>query len=111
MKKISLLIISFLLIGSLTYAQVEIPAPFAKAKEMCLKVKPDVYGRYLINFEFKEASMVIYVLGYLSQQMVIGIGKAENGPLIVVEYHEQTGKFTVHMQGMRIEIPKDEAIK
>ena len=112
-KRFLIIPILLLLLHGFPYSVMgdEIPAPFAKAKEMCLRVQPDVYGRHLIIFELQDTSIIVYVLGYLSQQMIIGIGKQEDGPLIVGEYHEQTKEFTIYMQGMRMEVSKDKVIE
>jgi len=98
---------------SYAVASQEIPAPFAKAKHYAMtRAQPDYLGRYLLTFEGRsDSKYVFYILGYLSRQMIIGVGKAENGKLVVAEYHESGSKFMIYVGGDRREAAPEKVIE
>lgn len=90
----------------------KIPAPFAKAKEMVSKVEPDFAGRQMLLFEVnKNGELTIFILGFLPEPNVIGIGTLEPD-YIVYEYHVSTGEFAVYVGGIgRLPGPADKVIE
>lgn len=112
MKKIMIAFLMILLFSLSAWAQNEIPAPFAKAKEIALNTTPNAGGNYILTFEAVEDGLTIYyILGYLTNDAVIGVGRTINGSNIVAEYHEQKGKFGFWMEGFRRDATSKEAIK
>ncbi len=122
MRKISLitLLVFYLLILSVlttNSAEQVIPAPFGKIKELSLKAKPDINGDYLLVFKIqKDGELLYYIMGYLSLDGHIGIGKIDKeGKLIVFEFNEKTKKYYVLMASQlsygRMELPADQCIK
>ncbi len=122
MKKISLItllvfyILTFSVLTTNSAEQV-IPAPFGKIKELSLKAKPDINGDYLLVFKIqKDGELFYYIMGYLSREGYIGIGKiGKEGKLIVFEFNDKTHKYYVLIASMfsfkRMELPADQCIK
>jgi len=96
-----------LLIPMLVMAAVEIPAPFGRAREMALTVKPNEAGNYLIRIEFNEDGRdFAYIIGYLPSYNLIGIGNLVDG--VVFEFNTETGEFTVWTYMGRMPIAKEQ---
>ena len=112
MKKCIPVLVLFGLLAALAFAT-EIPAPFGKVKEIALKATPDHRGNFMATFAInKNGEETVYLMGYLSQQKIIGIGTSRDG--IIYEYNEESCECTAYvfagLQVMRVKIDKQVAI-
>jgi hypothetical protein len=102
-----LILLSF---GAALAGQDRIPPPFDKIKEMVLKTEPDEDGDYFLFYETKMGEeKIVYILGYLQKEKVIGIAKAV-GHLFIIQYYEEDGNFTAYWDGAEIAIEPQKAI-
>jgi len=111
MKKIIILTLLLCIIPLIAIGN-EIPAPFAKAKELALKATPNDAGNYILVFEGSDASYYFYLLGYIPGKQIIGVGKLESKDTVVAEYHEATKEFSFWVNGYRyMDVDKTKVIE
>ena len=78
----------------------EIPAPFAKAKEMAMSVPPNDGGIHELRFEIsKDGEHTTYFLGYASENDLIAIGTLVPN-LMCVRYEIKTETLSFYFNGM-----------
>ena len=98
MKKLLTIAIYVLLWVGLALA--EAPAPFEKAKGYALNAKSDSSGNHLLIIERNiEGGLTKYILGYLPQHKIIGVGQIGNFGICVFQYQEDTKEFSVFYNG------------
>jgi len=112
MKKLILSFLIVVLLGFFSYTFAgDIPAPFAKAKEMALRIGPDSQGRHILVFDIKSnGESKVYIIGYLPKYGHIGIGILK--PFyFVLEFNENNGRFSVVSSDTSIRIfPEDKKV-
>ena len=103
------------LVLPVSFSQVNIPAPFSRAKEMVLKTDIDEACRHLVILELnRNGDSTTYMLGYFIRFKIIGIGRGQGRVLIAVEFDEVNDCFYLFKSrgGMatRENIKKEKAI-
>lgn len=113
-KYLLLILITVLLFSCSTFVKKtsDIPSPFDKIKEACLKVDPNNFCRYLIHLDLVEDGQPSsYIMAYLPTVKIIGIGQTRP-KVFVIEYHADSKEFFLYEKdGKRTSMDKDEAIK
>lgn len=101
-------ILLILLLSTLGFAQ-EIPAPFAKAKELAMRADPDEDGDYIYKVTlFENGVEVRFGLCWIVTQNLIGIWSNRFGALA---YSVERDEFYVVYMGMLVEVDRSKAIE
>lgn len=109
----ALALVLFLSCSSVASAVQNIPAPFESAKSLAMATPLDANGNYVLQIPSALLTEVgiEYILGYLPDDGIIGVGMTDGANIVVFMYCEKDGSFSTFYNGQVIPGGKEKVIE